>query len=334
MVIGDSGTGKTLVMHTIFNTLRRYSAESEYAMHTKTFAIDLNTDTNGFFSPACVSFVQVVEPFLWLGQTGSGSNIALSLFTGCASRPSAKTVSNFHHFSGQLVETAMLYLEQLCSLNDRIHIVIDVPSPQSDLSPWVFYKNVIENVHPTHVIIVGGRGSETNDASWPSMLQEVVQRSMPDCNFILTETLARSTNRNIDVPCRLRKYFIGTVFQPLGCAKVVVNKNELQVVELIASDYSDGDAVYARSCAVDRSLRSTVCALSHAELLDEVPLAPIVGLVILTDIDDEHDEMVLIVPSGETVLQRRFLIAPSMAERGQLRLRNADLAVIEEQIAV
>ncbi|TPP42068.1 hypothetical protein CGC20_28050 [Leishmania donovani] len=299
LVIGRPRSGKTLAAHTLCNLLMRYGNDKK-----SVFLMDLNAESNCLFAPGCVSCIQVSESPLWPGLTASPKLLPLSLYTGAAVRPSASNVNSLLHYYDQLHETE-----------------------------GVWYKKLIEVLRPSHVVIVSSR--EDGEERWSTFLQEDVQRVLPDCEFLFTDPVAhpceRSSSREL-----LREYFTGTPFYSLGCSKVVVPLKSLTFVEEASEGLAPGsaDGVLMRVVHPDASFQALVCALSHAELLEEAPLAPIAGLVTIVYVDEKNEEVAMLIPAAEEPLLRRLIIVPQSRYRDTLRMSSAQVATMEEYVAV
>ncbi|KAK7197304.1 hypothetical protein NESM_000677400 [Novymonas esmeraldas] len=349
LVIGRSRSGKTLAAHTLCNLLMRYGSDKK-----SVFLIDLNAESNCLYAPGCVTCIQASEAPLWPGLTASPKLLPLSLYTGAAVRPSARNVSSLLHYYDQLHETAMGYIQDLCGAvaqpapspyasspsEAQSHVVVDAPAPLADLQEGVWYKKLIEVLRPTHVVIVGSR--EDGEERWSTFLQEDVQRVLPDCEFLFTDPVAHPCERTSSREL-LREYFTGTPFYSLGCSKVVVPLKSLTFVEELSdggsgpgssSSNSSGDGVTMRVVHPDASFQSLVCALSYAELLEEVPLAPIAGLMTIVYVDGENEEVALLLPAAEEPLLRRLVIVPQSRYRDTLRMTSAQVTAMEECVAV
>ncbi|KEG11673.1 hypothetical protein DQ04_02381080 [Trypanosoma grayi] len=81
---------------------------------------------------------------------------------------------------------------------------------------------------------------------------------------------------------------------------------QLQFVQYVEQD----ENVSAIRVQPTKALVNCVCALSHAELIEEVPLAPVAGLLFVVAVEEEYEELVAILPSCDD-LPRRFVIVPS-----------------------
>lgn len=333
LVIGHQGSGKTLASHTLCNLLMRYGSDKK-----SVFLLDFNAESNSIYAPGCVSGVQVGETPLWSGLTSLPTLVPLSLYTGAAVRPTARNVSSFLHYCDQLHETATSWFRELGNLapgqRQKVHIVMDAPSPMDDLQEGVLYKKMIEMLRPTHVVVIGG--PESSKENWSTFLQEDVQRVLPDCEFSFAESITHRCTASLRRQL-LQEYFTGTPFYALGCSKVVVPLKSVQFVEEEDAEVtisSGGDAVVMRSVRPDASFRFLVCALSHAQLVEEAPLAPIAGLVTIVYVDEENEEVALIIPAAEEPLQRRIIIVPHTFHRDSLRATEAQVATMEECVAV
>ncbi|CCW69256.1 unnamed protein product [Phytomonas sp. Hart1] len=330
LVIGKEGSGKSLAAHTIINLLRDYRMGKDDNALNRYFLLDFNAESNCIFSPGCVSFVEVRDDPLWLERIASPTMLPLSFYTGSVTRPSAKDISAFIHFCGQLYDTCNLYLQEECLPPQRAHLILDAPSPLSDLKKEVFYKKFIEIVKPTHVVIVCSRDDASED--WFTFLQEDIQRVLPDCEFAFTEPCAH--------PCpsppthlRIKEYFVGSPNTTmLGCSKLVMSSKALQFFEYVGGDLENPSGVGVRRVYPAPGWRRLVCALSHAEIIEEVPLAPVAGLFVICHVDEENDEIVILVPTPEDALQRRFVVIPRHGACGALRLTDAELATLEESV--
>ncbi|EPY26126.1 hypothetical protein STCU_06308 [Strigomonas culicis] len=300
----------------------------------------MNAESNCLYTPGCVSALVTNEAELplWLGRTNAPQQVTLNF-------PSARAAAehgerrDLPHALEQLYDTAVAYAgERLPQRAAHRHVVVDAPAPEGELQPGVFYKRLLELVRPSHVVLVAARDAahETvpGQGSWTSYLQEDVQRLLPDCEFVFVPPQARPCPQSTR-PLLLLEYFVGTPLAPLGCSKVVVPLSGagLQCCSLTATVGADGTVAVQR-VQPDRSWRGLVCALSHAETLEEVPLAPVAGQFAVIDVDEASEEMVVIVPAGEEPLQRRLVIVPRAAESDSLRLTEVQIAQLEESVAV
>ncbi|KAG5465688.1 hypothetical protein CUR178_00400 [Leishmania enriettii] len=346
LVIGRSRSGKTLAAHTLCNLLTRYGNDKKGV-----FLMDLNAESNCLYAPGCVSCIQVSEAPLWPGLTANPKFLPLSLYTGAAVRPSASSVNSLLHYYDQLHETVMGYIQELSgaaavvaqqqapspyssSLSEPgSHVVVDAPAPLADLQEGAWYKKLIELLRPSHVVIVSSR--EDGEERWSTFLQEDVQRVLPDCEFFFTDPVAYPCERS---SCRelLREYFTGTPFYSLGCSKVVVPLKSLTFVEETSEGSVPGsaDGVSMRVVHPNASFQALVCALSHAELLEEAPLAPIAGLVTIVYVDEKNEEVAMLIPAAEEPLLCRLIIVPQPRYRDTLRMTSAQVTAMEEYVAV
>eukprot|EP00796_Vickermania_ingenoplastis_P008158 gene8158-5687_t len=360
LVLGRPGVGKTHAAHTLCNLLYRVAKESGAAPR-RTFLVDLNTASNALYAPGCVSSRDVSGSTLWLGQTAPPSHTGLTLnfFGGTAKRPSNMEEGlALLYMAKQCVDTTALWVEELQPQQPRRYtMVLDAPSPTGDLKALTFYKQLVQVVRPTHVVLVTDevkpgsweldeeesgesdrdgeeeekpsdeeqeevrRAAQQADATsfsprWAQSLMEDVRRSMPDCAFVrmrpVLQTEGSYRSPAAVVPHLLQQYFAGAPSFPLGCSKVVLPPSALQFVELRYDP--DAQAVMAHPSAPPQcSWRHLLCSVSHAEMLEEVPLAPTAGLLLIVHVDEEMDEMILIIPASATEpLRRRFIVLPSM----------------------
>lgn len=339
LVIGRKGSGKTHTAHTLCNLIHRSSLER--GAHMRTFLVDLNP-SNALFAPGAVSSRDVTGSALTLGQTAHPlrSSLTLNFFHGSTQCPSTpQEEQTFMHFAEQCVETTSLWADETVGDENHrgaCHLVVDAPAPCGEVRELLFFKNLIKVVQPTHVIVLTDSNSSTekqeashenpedSEASqWGRFLQEDTERMMPDCEFLFLAPLPTKTvtdHRDSDekkrIAALLVEYFIGSPSTcSLGCSKVVLPVSALQFVSL---DYSaESLSVKAVKCDASRITENTakhgplVCSLSHAEIMDEVPLAPSAGLFVLVHLDEEADEVVLLIPAnGAAPLVRRFAVLP------------------------
>lgn len=75
------------------------------------------------------------------------------------------------------------------------------------------------------------------------------------------------------------------------------------------------DVIHAEQVTPEVSWRGLVCALSHAEIIEEVALAPVAGLLLISEVNVVDDEIIFIIPSSDKLLLRRFIIIPSASSR-------------------
>ncbi|EKF28410.1 hypothetical protein MOQ_007844 [Trypanosoma cruzi marinkellei] len=329
LVIGKRQSGKTLTAHTICNLLRDDSAgEFTTAPAAAVFLMDINPESNCLHAPGCVSAVQV-EHVLWPGTTSAPTLLPFSLFIGEAAPPSAESILSFLHFVEQLQDCTESLLNG--ANHERVHLVIDAPAPASGIKESVYFRKIIELLRPTHVVTVSPQdGSET----WSTFLQEDVQRVLPDCEFSHASPVVRRCTTSLREQ-HLREYFAGTPQFPLGCAKVVLPLTQLQFVQYETHGVDEEVAVSCRKVAMTPTFVGCICALSHAEMIEEVPLAPVAGLLLVVAVDEEHEELVAIVPACDD-MPRRIVIVPNetrAAETSTLRVTTA-MASIEESVAV
>ncbi|KPI85671.1 hypothetical protein ABL78_5251 [Leptomonas seymouri] len=342
LVIGRPKCGKTLAAHTLCNLLMRYGSDKK-----SVFLMDLNAESNCLYAPGCVSCLQVPDSSLWPGLTASPTLLPLSLYVGAAVRPSASNVNSHLHYYEQLHDMAMSYIQELRGAAEqqqqsslsllpnetKSHVVVDAPAPLPDLLEGVWFRRLIEVLRPTHVVVVGSR--ENGEENWSTFLQEDVQRVLPDCEFFFTDPVAHPCTKSSSHEL-LKEYFNGTAFYSLGCSKVVVPLKSLVFVEESSEGGSPGsmDEVSMRVVRPDASFQNLVCALSHAELVEEASLAPIAGLMTIAYVDEENEEVALIIPAAEEPLQRRIVIVPQLKHRDTLRMSNAQVTAMEESVAV
>lgn len=342
LVIGRPHSGRTLAAHTLCNLLMRYGGDKK-----SVFLMDLNAESNCLYAPGCVSCLQVPGSPLWPGLTASPTLLPLSLFVGAAVRPSASNVNSHLHYYEQLHETAMLYIQELrgaagqqqqsspALLPSEVqsHVVVDAPPPLDDLQEGVWYRKLIEMLRPTHVVIVGSR--EDGEENWSTFLQEDVQRVLPDCEFFFTDPVAHPCSKSSSLEL-LKEYFNGSAFYSLGCSKVVVPIRSLIFVEESGEGSGPGstDGVTMRVVHPDASFQRLVCALSHAELVEEASLAPVAGLMTIVYVDEENEEVAMLIPAAEEPLQRRIVIVPHTKYRETLRMTRAQVTAMEESVAV
>lgn len=188
---------------------------------------------------------------------------------------------------------------------------------------------------------------------WIAVLLQDIQRILPDCNCIRILPVLNSRNEKngprseeesalvkVSAQLLLRKYFTGGHPYPsLGCSKVVLPTTAVQFVELrynpdllgvsaypveasilqdlvghSKSTFEDG---FAEKDGVGEKRRAAVgglvCSLSHAEVIEEVPLAPSAGLFVMTHFDESSKEMTWIIPASRTEpLVRQFVVLPCL----------------------
>ncbi|KAH9598111.1 Polyribonucleotide 5'-hydroxyl-kinase Clp1 [Trypanosoma melophagium] len=302
LVIGRNHSGKTLTAHTICNILREDAATTAAETGDTpavVYLMDLNAQSNCIYAPGCISTVEV-EHALWPGTTFAPTLLPFSLFLGEASLPSAATIFSFLHFVEQLHDCTEALLKE--SGHDRVHLVMDAPAPAPGVKEGVYFRRLIELLRPTHVItVIAQDGSET----WSTFLQEDVQRVLPDCEFFSVSPVERRCSISMREH-NIREYFVGSPQFPLGCAKMVLPLTQLQFVQY----ETQGDVVGCRKITATSSLSDCLCAISHAEIIEEVPLAPLAGLMLVVVVDEEHEELVAILPACDNI-PRRFIIVPN-----------------------
>nr|CCC95552.1 unnamed protein product [Trypanosoma congolense IL3000] len=326
LVIGHRHSGKTLVAHTICNLLREEAFSVEREMFpTSVFLMDLNAESNFVYAPGCVSTV-LVEHVLWPHTSASPTLLPFSLFVGQAAPPGAESVASFLWFVEQLHDCTQALLDS--TKTERIHLIIDAPSPPEGIKEGIYFRRLVELLQPSHVVMVSDpNGSD----AWSNALHEDLERLHPGCEVSYAPPVAKRCRSSL---CnqRLREYFGGKPQAPLGCAKAALPLTQLQFVQYVMTE----GEVSCRKVVPSAELAGCICALSHAEVIEEVPLAPILGLLVLLSVDEEEDEVIVIVPTSEA-LPHRFLIIPSeeFVSSPHCALRSLEaVAHAEEAVAI
>lgn len=404
LVVGRTGVGKSHTAATLCHLIQRL--RKEQGIHRRTFLVDLNPGNNALYAPGCVSSREVSDSPLWLGQTAGPTQTPLTLSFFCGTTAPPSTIEGSHaflHFAEQCVESTTGWIEELMSPTagasssmensyaDHYALVMDVTSPSGQVRAVPFYKQLIQVVHPTHVIFVtdemkpgfdndedeGWEEAEaeernTTDAfaqaeraassaslnpyrfalnctaaaftpRWVQTIIEDLQNSAPECRCVRirpTQTPRVSLQPTaLQTATLLRQYFIGSPSVPLGCTKVSLSTQSIQFAELRYDPDTLGVTAHA-SPPPRGSWARLMCSISHAEIIEEVPLAPTAGLVLLTQVDEESDEVALLIPaSRHTLLPRRFIVLPTLTEINNKRddglmLSAAHLALMEESSVV
>ncbi|KAG8345283.1 putative mRNA cleavage and polyadenylation factor CLP1 P loop [Trypanosoma vivax] len=327
LVVGSAHCGKTLIAHTICNLLREGAARGELGEGTSVspFLMDLNMQSNCLYSPGCVSAVQV-EQRLWPGLSSSPTLLPISLFVGEADLPSSNNVTAYLHFVAQLQDCTEALLETVGT--GTVHLIIDAPAPAPDIKEGVYFRRLVELLRPTHVVTVT---SQDVSETWPSFLEEDVQRLLPECEVVHTTPVARRCSGSLRDQY-ICEYFAGTPHWPLGCAKVVLPLNQLTFVQYVTRE----GEVSCQRVQMTAEMGRSICALSHAEIIEEVPFAPVAGMLLLLSVDEEHEEVVAVVPACEP-LPRRFLILPNneqTSHAGPTLCSGGAISCIEKAVSV
>ncbi|CBH17976.1 hypothetical protein, conserved [Trypanosoma brucei gambiense DAL972] len=326
LVIGRRASGKTLTAHTICNILREDASAVELgAASTSVFLMDLNAESNSIYAPGCISTV-LVEHILWPDTSASPTLLPFSLFVGETAPPGNESVASFLSFVEQLNECTDALIG--AANTERAHVVIDAPSPQEGVMEGVYFRRLVELLRPTHVVMVSTQG-ESDLCS--NVLQEDIQRVLPECDVSYVAPVSQRCNSSVREQ-RLCGYFSGNPQCPLACAKIVLPLAQVQFVRYVRSE----SGVTCSKVTPSATIIGCICAVSHAEVIEEVPLAPIAGLLLLFAIDEEHEELVAVVPASEP-LPRRFLILPNEPTRScpPSALFSGEVAAhVEEAVAI
>lgn len=157
--------------------------------------------------------------------------------------------------------------------------------------------------------------SHTSDGGVPKAISAVPSSSSSSLSVAAAGSRGITTTQNQERLLTMRllqRYFIGGALYPmLACSKVVIPSSSVQFVELRYNPDIRGVTAYPTE-PPHAGWTRLVCSLSHAEMLEEVPLAPTAGLLIITHVDEQADELAMLIPaSGTDPLPRRFIVLPS-----------------------
>lgn len=331
-VVGNSGTGKTHAAHTIANALCQHYRRSTVSTPSL-YLCDLNGSQNCVYAPCCVSCVEIAtetsnkESPLWPSYTASPSRVQCSFFTG--DRRSTIEASNFNqflHHTTQLHECAeALAKNKSCVATSRPTgiLLYDVPScdPKGGIPQDVLCKKLFDVVKPTHVVFTGN-----SDCGWFVALREDLSRGAPQCE-VVSVPMAPA----VPLPPKdaflpgLRSYFSGTVSQPLGSSKVVVDLSEISWLRTNTTSCEVVDPTREQ-------LGHVLCGISHAVVAEEAPFANIAGVVVVVSVDEQNNEAVLIVPSTDESLPNNICLVPHNG--ASWKLSSDEMKAIEETVAV
>lgn len=323
-VIGGAKTGKTHASQTYANIL----AQGLSKRHGSNGPGVYYADACGALTPGCLSVMEMQSPdeainecaYLWPSHTPSPDRVQCSFWFG-NEQPTigAASMPLFLHCLGQLQACCdAMAKNQAAIVNSSRpagHVVYDIPTTDSTLPRELFYQRVLEVIRPTTLIITE---TEKGTRDWARAVEENIRRTSPltEVTTILQcqRLSGASSSLNGSLRHSLRQYFSGTVAHPLGSSKVVVQLSKLRWYRVRSSV---GGPAYSSEAVVPSSsvVAGCICALSHAKLDVEVPFANVCGVVYVASVSEDHDECVLIVPSGELALPNNVLVlAPSITE--------------------
>lgn len=188
-VLGRPGIGKSCAAVSLCHLLQQ--AHTEIGASRRMFLMDLNPTSNGLFAPGCLSSREVFADAspLWIGQMSNPiqPSPTLSFFCGTTLRPStAPEGVSFLHFADQSISSTVGWVEEQLlestthfsssspltsdpSLDGWYGMVVDVASPSGSLLAVPFYKQLLQLLQPTHVVVVSdevppGSGEFEDDA--------------------------------------------------------------------------------------------------------------------------------------------------------------------------
>lgn len=188
-VLGRPGIGKSCAAISLCHLLQQ--AHAEIGTSRRMFLVDLNPTSNGLFAPGCLSSREVFADAspLWIGQMANPiqPSPTLSFFCGTTLRPStAQEGVSFLHFAEQSVSSTVGWVEEQLlestnpfsssssltsdpSLDGWYGMIVDVASPSGSLLAVPFYKQLLQVLQPTHVVVVSdevppGSGEIEDDA--------------------------------------------------------------------------------------------------------------------------------------------------------------------------
>ncbi|CAD2212903.1 polyribonucleotide 5'-hydroxyl-kinase [Angomonas deanei] len=336
VVLGNAQSGKTVTAHTVFNLLKQHNAID--VIPPQVTLLDLNAETNSLYTPGCVTGLlssSVINPSLdtlRLGETNRPSLLTVNFFTGGARRPTVENAGYYLQCCLQLAETMDSFAVELHpSSEGRRYTIVDVPTPEEGLKEDAFYKRIIEALRPNHVFLVTSTVAEQETGSWGTYLQEDIQRTLPECNFILVPPLSPHAHHAARAALQ-QEYFIGNALQPLGLSKVVLPFSHPSL-QFCSVSTSDNGSVEKRQ--PDPSWKGLLCFVSHATVMDEVPFAPVAGQLLVVEVDDKNQELVLIIPAPEgSPLECRIIVVPSAEEAANMRVSDVQVASLEEALCV
>jgi hypothetical protein len=344
-VVGAAGSGKTLTAHSICNMLARSGSQ-------RVFLADLSPASNSVVCPGCISAVHVsaAHPLI-AGACSVPDEVGVSFFTGALAPVSS--VPLFVHHVSQLQECMQSLMKQVASPRESIHAVYDVGAPEEGVPLDAYLRRVLEVIRPTHILVITNKKTDAVETSrgvslWYVNLQEDVQRLLTDCEYRVVHhvphaVLATGSSAAGDGAAKGSKvaitvaegqqsssllvqqllvdeYFAGTVDRPLGTTKVVFKLSALRFY-IIAPPSTTGDLPKPqRITPTAEDIAMTVCAISYASAEAELPFANILGLIFIVSIDQLHDEITAVLPSGECEIPRPLVLVPT---KGKLKLTHA-----------
>lgn len=297
LCVGDRGCGKSYACAVITNFLAK---SANHAVVLLDADVSANTLCAGFVS---ARFVSAEEP-RWPGYTALDSSVPIGFFVG-ESAISPDSLDLYFH----AVEQANACAQWLAKSRPgkTSHVIVDAPSAPAGVDESLFQKRLIDVVRPSHVIIIGDKDQFT-------ALQEDVSRQHTNVNFIRMPPLCVNSPyrgpKTALAQVAIEEYFIGPIGSQLGVVKAVAKLSDVKLHQVAYSAKHGGVAASAALSGASALRPGMVCSVSHASVVQEVPFANSLGAVIVSDVDAEHDELTLIVPSGDTKIPRAFFCVP------------------------
>lgn len=341
-VVGGPYSGKTLVAQTVANILAAASKRQQNGPGV--YYVDA-TGTSSSVVPATVTCTELhsgVDAPLWPGHAAA-PNLQCSFWLGL--QRSAIGNESIHWFLQCLSQMhscvdafAKNKAAVVSSSRPPGHVVYDLPSSDGTVPLEILHRHTLDIIRPTHVVTLQDTSPEASSKEWHNVLREDYLRAAPTTEFIAVAVNAGSGRSSIGtmspgLGLSLADYFQGTLAYPLGAAKVVVPLSSLRWLR-VGQRGSRDDGFAAETLVPSQSIvEGTLCALSHALLDVEVPLANIAGVVYVACVDEAHDECVLVLPSGEGTLPGNILVLPpKMTEALPWKLSEEERAVVEASV--
>lgn len=336
-VAGGPQCGKTLAACTAGNTLANLCKRQENSTGNTPGVLFADATGSGSMpaSLVCTELVAATSssanhsssPPLWPGSAASPLRFqAASFWLGLQqSEISSTHMAWYLNVLKQLEAATESVAAKVKNDTQKSHVVYDLPAPDDSIPKELFYKHVLQCVHPTMVLLIKGSQTEAEgegSVSWVETLKEDLRRTSPSIQVVVTDLQLRNTiatTSGAALTRALTDYFGGTIEHPLRAGKVVAPLSALRwfrvaaVAEPQASSSSWATEVVSSASIVAGSL----CAVSLARLDVEIPFADVAGVAVVVRVDKEADEVVLFVPSGEELPNNILVLPPMVAAEGK-----------------
>lgn len=339
LVIGrDHGVGCTYAARTLSNLCLRDEYGSAAA--SKIVYLDANVAKAAVSCVGTIACAEVTAELCSIDHPFVASP-PIAFFAGAGAATSSTSASILAAL-GQAADAAAWIARRtehkLCyTVIDTPTLYDDAAAPLAAVSPsslhvtsrLAFHRAIVDIVAPTDIIFVGCANTQGgSDGSMDGLLAEI-SRTHRNVNVEFVPQLGASSRPTAtgnaahlpSVHLRAQDYFFGPPSCPLGCAKVIAPLSQLVFIDV---DYAvnppavnvvkGSERGRARNDS-DRGLPlpGTLCAVSLATTVAEVPFANIAGIVIVVLIDEASDEVTLVTPSGDATLPRQYLVLPREA---------------------